>query len=187
MPRNWLIIAILATVAACDGRIYLRDGVTDGNTFYLPQYVYFDEDPVLQSWVAYSLARSVCQLEIGGDNPARNHSFDCEATSRRLLVERWQELGGEPLELGPAPGPESDAGYLDALAAAAEAGYLDEYTWHYHRRRDWSQPAELRMAEFAAWRQAGLPSGHRPRTRIVGSWGYAGQQPAPSASVPSSE
>ena len=46
---------------------------------------------MLQSWVSYSLTRSACQLQIGGDNPARASSFDCELMARQHLVETWQE------------------------------------------------------------------------------------------------
>ncbi len=73
-----LILSIVLAVAACSGEVYLRDGVTDGDTFYLAERALSDTDPVLQSWVGYSLARSACQLLIGGDNPARESSFDCE-------------------------------------------------------------------------------------------------------------
>lgn len=187
MPRNGLWILSLVALAACDGRIYVRDGLTDGDTFYLPQYVYFDENPVIQSWVAYSLGRSVCQLEMGGKNPARNHSFDCEVTSRELLVERWRELGGEPLQPGPAAGRETGAEYLDTLAATADAGYLPEYTWSYHREAGWRSPDGLRMDEFEDWRRRALPRGHRPTTRIIGSWGYAARSGPNAAGVPSGE
>ena len=180
MPRYYLVFVLIAAVAACDSRIYVRDGLTDGDTFYLPQYVYFDENPVIQSWVAYSLGRSVCQLEMGGDNPARNHSFDCEVTSRELLVERWRELGGEPLEAGPTDGGQSGAAYLDTLAATADA-------WFYHRGNGWAAPEGLRMDAFAEWRRRELPRGHRATTRIIGSWGYAARGASNAAVVPSSE
>jgi len=154
--------AVLA-VAGCDGRIYVRDGVTDGDTFYLPTYVLADDRADLQSWVAYSLDRSTCQLMIGGDNPARNHSFDCERGARETLVETWQEQRR-------LKGARDD--YLDTLAAVEAAGYLDEYIWHYHSRDDWRRPPGLEEAEFERWRRQQLAD-HRPRTRLIGSWNYA--------------
>lgn len=160
------LLGVMA-VAGCNGSIYVRDGVTDGDRFSLPPHAYMSEDPVLQSWVAYGLARSVCQLEMGGPNPARNHAFGCELDAREALVARWRELGERVADDAEA------AGYLDTLAAAEAAGHLDEYVWHYLRRRGWQQPAELDTPAFERWRRVRLPRGHRPQTRIVGSWGYA--------------
>ena len=68
---RYLALLVLFPVIASGGEIYTRDGVTDGDTFYLAPRAWADDDPVLQSWVAYSLMKSTCQLEIGGDNPAR--------------------------------------------------------------------------------------------------------------------
>jgi hypothetical protein len=155
-------VAVTA-LAACDGRIYVRDGVTDGDTFYLPQYVLADDSADLQSWVAYSLDRSTCQLMMGGDNPARNHSWDCELGARQTLVETWQEQRYRK---------DARDEYLDTLAAVQEAGYLDEYVWHYHARNDWRRPPDLEQAAFERWRETRLDD-HRPRTRIIGSWNYA--------------
>ena len=73
--RN-VIFTLLLVLAACNSSIYTKDGVTDGDTFYLAPRAWADDDPVLQSWVAYSLARSACQLEVGGDNPARIRDAD---------------------------------------------------------------------------------------------------------------
>ena len=160
-----MLVALL--VAGCNRSIYVRDGVTDGDRFSLPPIAMIDDDPVLQSWVAYGLARSVCQLEMGGPNPARNHSFDCELTARESLVQRWGELRDR------APDDPDDAAYLDALAAATSAGYLDDYVWHYLRRSGWTAPGTLDEAGFDAWRAEHLARRHRPQTRIVGSWGYA--------------
>ena len=166
--RTRLPVALAAVlIVGCNSSIYVRDGVTDGDRFSLPPHAMMDDDPVLQSWVAYGLARSVCQLEMGGPNPARNHSFDCELTARESLVTRWRDLGDR------APDEPDDAAYLDALEATASAGYLDEYVWHYLRRPGWQAPQALDPDGFDAWRRAHLARRHRPQTRIVGSWGYA--------------
>ncbi|MDH3835039.1 MAG: hypothetical protein OES34_12915, partial [Nitrosopumilus sp.] len=74
----YLRLIALVLITGCNKEIYVRDGVTDGDTFYLAPVASVDTDPALQSWVAYSLAKSVCQLELGGDNPARQSSYDCE-------------------------------------------------------------------------------------------------------------
>ena len=65
----------MVLLCACNGDIYVRDGGTDGDTFYLAPTAHDDADPVVQSWVAYSLARSIGQLELGGDKPAGKSSF----------------------------------------------------------------------------------------------------------------
>lgn len=163
----FLATLVVALVAGCNTSIYVRDGVTDGDRFSLPPHAYMSEEPVLQAWVAYGLARSVCQLEMGGPNPARNHAFDCELGAREALVARWRELGDR------VPGDQAEAEYLDALAAAEFAGHLDEYVWHYLRRRGWERPEGIDADAFDRWRRSNLARSHRPQTRIVGSWGYA--------------
>ncbi len=158
-----LAFPLLLVLSACSGSVYTSGGVTDGDTFYLAPRAWADDDPVLQSWVAYSLTRSACQLEIGGVNPARNNDYGCEFTARRHLVETWQE---QRLEHPAARDP-----YLDALLRVRKAGYLDEYTVHYFGRRHWLVPAEVRVDDFRRWQREHLPR-HRPRTRIIGSWNY---------------
>ena len=157
-------VALAAGVGACSGQVYLRDGVTDGDTFYLPARALSDPDPVLQSWVRYSLARSTCQLGIGGDNPARATSFDCELTARQHLVDAWAEhRRSEPVP--------SD-GYLDSIAAVDAAGFLREYVAYYLARGSWQLPQDLDAAGFGAWRRLNLRN-HDAKTRLVGSWNYA--------------
>lgn len=163
--RLVIVIVVIAAITGCDRRIYVQDGVTDGDRFSVPPYAYASSDPVLQSWVAYGLARSVCQLEIGGPNPARNQAFECELVAREALIARWQQS------------PSLADPYLEQLSVTAEAGYLEEYVWHYLRRREWTRPDDLDLAGFTAWRNEALPRRHRPETRIIGSWGYAATLP----------
>ncbi len=151
-------------LAACNGGIYLRDGVTDGDTFYLADRALADDDPVLQSWVSYSLARSACQLQIGGSNPARTSSFNCEFTARRLLLETW----GEHRMIDPL----LEDRYLNELTQIRHAGYLDEYVAHHFRKNHWQLPGDIDTAEYRSWKRSHLHS-HKPETRIVGSWNYA--------------
>ena len=162
MMRFLWIIGLVA-IGGCNPSVYTRDGVTDGDTFYLAPQAWADDDPVLQSWVSYSLAKSACQLEIGGDNPARNNDYGCEYTARRHLVETWE---AQRLE---HPGAE-DA-YLDQLLEVRNAGYLDEYTVRYFGRRDWLVPAEVQVDAFRDWQKSHLRD-HQPVTRIIGSWNY---------------
>ena len=160
---RFLAFLILLPLAALGSEIFTRDGVTDGDTFYLAPRAYSDDDPVLQSWVTYSLMKSACQLEIGGDNPARNSDYGCEFTARRHLVEAWEA------QLAEHEGAADS--YLDDLFRIREAGFLDEYTVHYFGKSHWQVPAEVRVDDFRAWRQKNLRR-HRPQTRIIGSWNY---------------
>jgi hypothetical protein len=162
---RFLLATVLTGLAVTvrGGEIYLRDGVTDGDTFYLSNIALQDDDPVLQSWVSYSLTRSTCQLQIGGDNPARASSFECELMAREHLVETWQEQASDELSF--------DA-YLDDLLRVQQAGFLDEYVAHYFGRKSWQFPADLQTKAFDDWRRRGL-NGHKPQTRLIGSWNYA--------------
>ena len=154
----------MLAVASCSAEVYLRDGVTDGDTFYLAERALTDTDPALQSWVSYSLGRSVCQLQIGGENPARESSFECEMTARRLLLDTWLEQQAE--------NPDRVDEYLDELSNVQAAGYLEEYVARYFGKRHWALPHDLDVAAFKKWRRRNL-RGHKPQTRIIGSWNYA--------------
>ncbi|HEX9852266.1 MAG TPA: hypothetical protein VGA68_04595 [Woeseiaceae bacterium] len=162
-PPHALTIAGLL-VAACSGEIYVRDGVTDGDTFYLAERALTDSDPALQSWVSYSLTRSACQLQIGGDNPARATSFECELGARRHLIDTWSEQRAED--------PDITDEYLDELTRVREAGFLAEYVADNFRRRGWQIPQGLDQRGFRHWRRVHL-RGHELSTRLIGSWNYA--------------
>lgn len=151
-------------LTACSGEIYVRDGVTDGDTFYLAERALTDDDPALQSWVSYSLARSTCQLGIGGDNPARQSSYDCELSARHLLLDTWTEKQTND--------PTLSDNYLNELTLIRQAGYLDEYVARHFRRRHWQLPDDVDLRQYRRWQRDSLPD-HRPRTRIIGSWNYA--------------
>jgi len=158
-----LVILPFLLLAACNSEIYTRDGVTDGDSFYLAPMAFEDDDPVLQSWVAYSLMKSTCQLEVDGEMPARVSAYGCELTARRHLLDTWEE---QRLEHEGA----TDA-YLDSLVHVRDAGFLNEYTVEYFGRRHWQVPAELRPDDFRYWQRKHLRH-HEPETRIIGSWGY---------------
>ena len=162
--RIWLLLLCLPAVALA-GQVFTRDGVTDGDTFYLAPHAHFDDDPVLQSWVAYSLSKSTCQLEMGGDNPARNSSYGCEYTARQHLLKVWD---AQRLEHAAADD------YLDVLLLVRDAGFLDEYTVRYFGRKHWQVPAEVDIAAFRQWQKKHL-RGHRPQSRLIGSWNYRDQ------------
>lgn len=163
--RYTVLLAFLLALAGCgNGGIYVRDGVTDGDTFYLADQAFMDEDPILQSWVAYSLARSACQLEIGGPNPARVSDYGCEFSARQLMLDTWEE------NLKEDPAIRHD--YLDDLVRVREAGFLDEYVVRFHGEQSWQVPVEVNVTEFVAWQRTHLP-GHKPETRLIGSWNFS--------------
>ena len=162
--RYLLCLAFLLQLTACGNGIYLRDGVTDGDTFYLSQRALVDDDPVLQSWVSYSLTRSTCQLGIGGENPARASAFDCELSARIDLLSTWRE------KKFARPAISDD--YLDTLLAVGDAGYLREYVDDQFGRRHWTKPDGLDTNEYARWMTQHFPR-HKPETRLTGSWNYA--------------
>jgi hypothetical protein len=160
---RFLSLLLLFPFVASGGEIYTRDGVTDGDTFYLTPSALSNNDPAFQSWVAYSLMKSTCQLKIGGENPARANSFECEFTARKHLVNAWQEWLQQDQEIADE--------YLDALITVQEAGFLAEYTARFFGKKHWRLPEGLRAAEFQTWRKTNLHR-HRARTRITGSWNY---------------
>ena len=158
-----LYITVALVVAGCHPGIYLRDGVTDGNTFYLAPQALSNSDPAVASWVRYSLVRSTCKLEAGGPNPARVNTYDCELMARRHLADAWRESAGSEQ-------PTVNT-YLDQLVAVQEAGFLAEYTAHYFSDDQWLLPDDLDVEAFARWNGRYL-AGHRPETRLIGYWGY---------------
>ena len=160
---RFLCLLLLFPLVAGGSEIYTRDGVTDGDTFYLAPSAFTNDDPAFQSCVTYSLMKSTCQLEIGGENPARASSFDCELRSRRHLVNAWLEKQQQNQQI-------SDE-YLDALAQVQDAGFLGEYTARFFGKKHWRLPDGLRVAEFRVWRKSNLRR-HKPQTRITGSWNY---------------
>lgn len=163
LAMHILALFPLLLLVACNSEIYTRDGVTDGDSFYLAPQAFQDDDPVLQSWVAYSLMKSACQLDVGGEIPARVSDYGCEFTARKHLVDAWE---GQRLEHEDIADP-----YLDELVIVRNAGFLDEYTVRYFGRKDWQVPTEVRVDDFRRWQRKHLRR-HKPQTRIIGSWGY---------------
>jgi hypothetical protein len=158
-----MVLLLLFPALAAASEIYTRDGVTDGDTFYLAPGAMGNDDPAYQSWVTYSLIKSTCQLELGGEIPSSASSFDCEYRSRLHLVNTWQEKLGLDATI-------SDA-YLNALIEVQAAGFLAEYTALFFGKTTWVLPEGLRADAFDQWRKKHL-RGHRKQTRITGSWNY---------------
>jgi len=165
-------LALLSILALAGCGIYTLGGPGHGDRFVVPPGAATNPDAVVQSWVAYSLARSTCQLEHGGDAPSHHRSFECELGPREVLVERWagRDARRNPdAEGAPAPPPQQDE-YLDLLVRVRDAGFLAEYVWHYLREPGWKEPEGLRHSAFEAWRAREGLRWHRPRTRIIGYW-----------------
>ena len=156
-------IAATATLSGCNSGIYLRNGVVDGDTFYIPPQAAVDPDPVVQAWIRYSLARSLCQIELADENPARATSFDCEHRGREQLVGAWIEY----TEANPTLSDD----YLDDLRFVYRSGLLPEYVAANFARRSWSLPPDLDTRRFRRWQRTEL-RGHRPTTRLIGNWVY---------------
>lgn len=157
------LLPLMLLLTACNSEIYTRDGVTDGDSFYLAPRAYQDDDPVLQSWVAYSLMKSTCQLDIGGGIPARVSSYGCELTARQHLLDTWEEQRHSHANIADP--------YLDELLTVRNAGFLDEYTVSYFGRKEWQVPAEVQVEAFRRWQRTNLAR-HKAETRLIGSWGY---------------
>jgi hypothetical protein len=164
MRLRFSLVASALVLVACNGEIYVRDGVTDGDTFYLAERALTDSDPVLQSWVAYSLGVSACQLQSDSDNPARASSFDCELSARELLLETWREKQ--------ALDPSLTNPYLDDLEIIDNAGFLAEHVARDLARSSWTVPEGLQVRAYRKWARDVVP-GLEPETRIIGSWNYA--------------
>ena len=160
--RLLFVLACLTGLAGCGLQIYNFGGYGRGNDFYLPAGAAMNSDPVVQSWIAYSLSRSTCQLEIGGETPSSNTSFECELRSRRVLLDRWLERSDSTVQ----------DDYLDLLGRVRAEQLLGDYVWVYLRERTWEEPDGLELERFAAWRSDNFPRAlwHRPQTRIIGYW-----------------
>ncbi len=162
MKLSMTLLAV-CLLAACNHGIYVKEGVTDGDTFYLAPQAFTDPDPVLSAWASYSLTKSACQLEIGGETPSRSSSYGCELTARQHLLDTWAD------QRASHAGAADD--YLDTLTTVREAGFLDEYVVFYFRSEGWQVPSEVDMPRFARWQRRHLDD-HKAVTRIVGSWNY---------------
>lgn len=156
-------LAALLLVGCGGVQVYNFGGEGRGQSFHVPAKAAMNESAVVQSWIAYSLSRSACKLEMGGAVPSANESFECELRPRRVLARRWAER---------IDSPDTDA-YLDEMAEVASQGLLAEYVWHYFGRREWERPRDLEMDRFEAFRRAEL-GWHRPRTRLIGYWTQRG-------------
>lgn len=176
----------------CGVQVYDFGGGGRGTQFHVPAKAAMNPDPVVQSWIAYSLAKSTCQLQIGGELPSENSSFKCELRPREVLVKRWatrnqvdgpattpSPIASPTITPRPSPTPTSTLSgptaadeqdeYLDLLVRVQEANFLEEYVWFYFRERDWPQPDWLELGEFESWRTQNL-GWHRPETRFIGYW-----------------
>lgn len=155
----FVLAASTFALIGCGVQVYNFGGAGRGTKFILPPGPAQSRSAVIQSWVAYSLALSTCQLEMGGELPSSNTSFDCERRARKVLIERWQG------RLNPS---EMDD-YLDELASVQTADLLGEYVWVFLRERSWQRPQGLDLERFGKWRRQHL-GWHRPKTRIIGYW-----------------
>jgi hypothetical protein len=159
-PLLFAAILLVAGALGCGGlQVYNFGGEGRGQAFHVPAAAAMNESAIVQSWIAYSLTRSTCKLEIGGEQPSANHSYECELRPRRVLAKRWAER---------MDSPDTDAA-LDLMVRVDQAGLLEEYVWHYFQRDGWVRPEGLEMERFDRFRRAEL-GWHRPTTRLIGYW-----------------
>ncbi|MFK7897007.1 MAG: hypothetical protein AB8G23_14275 [Myxococcota bacterium] len=194
----------LAFSVGCGVQVYNFGGAGRGSQFHIPATAAMNKNPVTQSWIAYSLAKSTCQLEIGGELPSANHSFRCELQPREVLVKRWATRN--PVDSNGSvttnnthntdnTDDNTDASsdhvanehdeYLDLLLRVQQAGFLEEYVWFYFHKRAWPMPDWLEMQAFENWRTQNL-AWHRPETRIIGYWIEASSAEATDSGRPAS-
>jgi hypothetical protein len=102
----------------------------------------------MAAWLGYGIA-----LSMFGRDQQRPDGFAREVYARSTAAKVWTELKEKETVR-----PNSD---LDALASVELSGFMREYVWHYLRRPEWSEPQELRMSEFLAWKNEHLQS-HTP-------------------------
>ena len=160
-----LLLSLVLALTACSGEIYLRDGVTDGDTFYLARRATADPDPVLQSWVSYSLTISACQLQSGSPNPARATSFDCELSATAQPV---VDLAGEKSARSgswPMPILTISTSLKPQVFCASTSPAVSSAATGRSRRTSTSGPIAAGRGNTCAATE--------PETHITGSWNYA--------------
>ena len=82
-----------------------------------------------------------------------------------MLISAWHEKQSlDPTVTDP---------YLDELQRVQETGFLEEYVARHFAARHWTLPDNLDSRDYRHWSRRNL-QGHKPETRITGSWNYAG-------------
>lgn len=153
------IVAAIIWIGLSGCGIYTFSAGGHGTSFVLPPDAALNSDPVVQSWAAYSLAKSTCQISRDGERPSHYDSFECELRPREVLVRRYRDRS-DPVERDT---------YLDLLANVERDGFLAEYVWVYLGNSSWIRPDWLRLEEFEPYRRSRIPR-HRARTRLIGWW-----------------
>ena len=83
--------------------------------------------------------------------------------ARTTLLEAWREKKSDHAQLVDP--------YLDELLLVQQEGYLGEYVGYHLRQRSWTVPGTLRLRTYRRWLADTLP-GHKPETRLIGTWNY---------------
>jgi hypothetical protein len=88
---------------------------------------------VLAAWLAYGTTKSLWvtdkYLEENPDKSKYQYSFQEELDAREALVQVWKDLKKRDENI-------SDK-YLNSLIVVKDAGFLDEYVWHYFQAEEW--------------------------------------------------
>lgn len=160
--REQILSAVAAAIAARPPRALparnpaLDDpALSDPSIEMAPGYTVFDTP----AWFAYALELSRYARENPGAAPPcgglLDPPFDVEVEGRRAALREYRAR--------PVHGRRSN--YFNALAHVEDAGFLEEYVWHYAHRDAWgaTPPAALTTTSFEEYRARELSS-HTPQS-----------------------
>lgn len=105
----------------------------------------------LKPWIAYNYVLGDCINEEGSSYTA--FSLDCEVKSREAILKVLK-------------GKQIPSYYLD-IAEVSRKGYLQEYSFFYHRQEQWAIPEPGKYLEFKLWAKTRLAE-HVPQKHVLG-------------------
>jgi hypothetical protein len=154
--REQILEAISAAIEARPPRARPADPALDDPTLSEPSIEMTQADSVFDTpaWFAYALELSRYARENPGAGPPcgglLDPPFDIEVEGRRAALREYRAR--------PVHGRRSN--YFNALARVEDAGFLEEYVWHYAHRDAWgaTPPAALTMGSFGEFRERELTS-----------------------------
>jgi len=104
-------------------------------------------------WTVYLFTRAAQAAKESEDRALpvgeREASFEEEVRARRMAVNMFRKLAVQE--------PPLHSRYFADLDRVDTAGFLREYVWRYLHKAAWSEPQDLKLAAFDAWRAKHLP------------------------------
>jgi hypothetical protein len=154
--REQILEAIAAAIEARPPRTLPADPALSDPSLSEPSIEMTQADSVFDTpaWFAYALELSRYARENPGAGPPcgglLDPPFDLEVESRRAALREYRAR--------PVHGRRSN--YFNTLARVEDAGFLEEYVWHYLHREAWggAPPAALTMDAFGKYRERDLTS-----------------------------